>query len=83
MPGDIVEVNMGAQIPADIVLLKCESMKVDHSSLTGESDELERIVDKFVDNIFESPNVAFFGTTCTSGSGTGIIIKTGNQTVIG
>mmetsp|Transcript_22779 Transcript_22779/g.21989 ORF Transcript_22779/g.21989 Transcript_22779/m.21989 type:complete len:180 (+) Transcript_22779:716-1255(+) len=58
-------------------------MKVDNSSLTGESEELERVVDKFVENIFESPNVAFFGTTCTSGSGTGIIIKTGNQTVIG
>lgn len=34
-------------------------------------------------NIFESHNVAFFGTMCTSGSGTGIVFKTGDNTVIG
>jgi sodium/potassium-transporting ATPase subunit alpha len=34
-------------------------------------------------NIFESKNVAFFGTACVEGSGTGIVIKTGDNTVIG
>lgn len=34
-------------------------------------------------NIFESPNVAFFGTMCTLGSGTGVVIRTGDDTVIG
>ncbi len=58
-------------------------MKVNNSSLTGESEELLRKVDKHKPNIFESPNVAFFGTLCTSGNGTGIVIKTGNNTVIG
>lgn len=83
MPGDIVEINTGLAVPADVVLVKTEDMKVNNSSLTGESEELVRKVDKYKDNIFESPNVAFFGTTCTSGSGTGIVIKTGNNTVIG
>ena len=58
-------------------------MKVNNASLTGESEDLVRIVDQKTTNIFESPNVAFFGTMCTAGTGTGIVIKTGDSTVIG
>jgi len=58
-------------------------MKVNNASLTGESEDLLRIPDERAKNIFESPNVAFFGTACTNGSGIGIVFKTGDQTVIG
>lgn len=58
-------------------------MKVNNSSLTGESEELERQPDLKNKNIFESPNVAFFGTSCTAGYGYGIVFKTGDSTVIG
>lgn len=58
-------------------------MKVNNASLTGESEELLRLPEEKADNIFESPNVAFFGTACTSGKGVGIVFKTGDETVIG
>ena len=83
VPGDIVEVNSGDNIPSDMVIIKANEMKVNNSSLTGESEELLRIPEEKTKNIFESPNVAFFGTMCTSGNGTGIVFKTGDNTVIG
>jgi sodium/potassium-transporting ATPase subunit alpha len=58
-------------------------MKVNNASLTGESEDLLRVVDSKTTNIFESPNVAFFGTMCTAGTGLGVVIKTGDSTVIG
>jgi sodium/potassium-transporting ATPase subunit alpha len=83
VPGDIVEVNIGENIPADMIIIKSNEMKVNNASLTGESEELLRNPDEKSKNIFESPNVAFFGTACTNGSGIGIVFKTGDQTVIG
>jgi P-type E1-E2 ATPase len=65
--GDIVEVCNGSNIPADLVLIKANEMKVNNSSLTGESEDILRIVDEHHKSIFESPNVAFFGTSCTNG----------------
>lgn len=58
-------------------------MKVNNSSLTGESEDLIRIPEEHKENIFESPNVAFFGTMCTNGEGTGLVFKTGDNSVIG
>ena len=58
-------------------------MKVNNASLTGEPEELLRKVDLKAQNIFESPNVAFFGTMCTAGLGQGIVFRTGDDTVIG
>ena len=70
-------------MPADIVLIQCTEMKVNNSSLTGESEELLRSLDEKEQNIFETKNVCFFGTSCTSGKGIGIVFKTGQNTVIG
>ena len=83
VPGDIVEVAIGSSVPADIVLFKAIEMKVNNASLTGESEEILRVPEEKAKNIFESPNVAFFGTSCTNGVGVGIVIKTGDNTVIG
>lgn len=58
-------------------------MKVNNSSLTGESEDLLRLPEEKNKNIFESANVAFFGTSCTNGQGVGIVFKTGDETVIG
>ncbi len=62
VPGDIVEIQNGLNVPADVVLIKVNELKVNQASLTGESKELTRSVDKKDENIFESSNVAFFGT---------------------
>ena len=58
-------------------------MKVNNASLTGESEDILRLPEEKSKNIFESGNVAFFGTSCTNGSGIGIVFKTGDRTVIG
>lgn len=78
-----MEIQTGNSIPADIVLLVANEMKVNNASLTGESEDLLRVPEENKTNIFESPNVAFFGTLCTNGNGTGIVFKTGDDTVIG
>ena len=67
-----------------MIILKSDELKVNNASLTGESEDI--LLDPLVepaDNIFESKNVAFFGTTCTYGNGQGICFRTGDSTVIG
>jgi sodium/potassium-transporting ATPase subunit alpha len=84
VPGDIVKIKGGENIPCDVVIFKSNEMKVNNASLTGEMMDID--VDPDVEpnnNIFESHNVAFFGTQCTAGEGIGICFKTGDGTVIG
>ena len=84
VPGDIVKIKGGENIPCDVIIFKSNEMKVNNASLTGEMMDIE--VDPDLEpcpNIFESHNVAFFGTQCTAGEGLGICFKTGDDTVIG
>lgn len=84
MPGDIVEVTTGNKIPGDIRILESQEMKVDNSSLTGESDPLLRTPEcTHPDHPLETMNLAFFGTTCKEGTAKGVVISTGDNTVIG
>jgi sodium/potassium-transporting ATPase subunit alpha len=84
VPGDIVEVKAGDRIPADIRIIWCQEMKVDNSSLTGESDPLLREVKcTRKDNPLETANLAFFGTLCKEGLGKGVVINIGDKTIIG
>lgn len=83
VPGDIVKVKEGDNIPADIRIIECFEMKVNNSSLTGESEDLPWKSEKTSDNPFETKNIAFFGTKCTAGGCIGVVFKTGDSTVIG
>ena len=56
---------------------------MNNASLTGEAEELLRKPDERNGNAFESPNVAFSGTSCTMGKGVGMVFKTGDDTAIG
>lgn len=58
-------------------------MKVDNSSLTGESQLLLRSVECTNENPLETKNLAFFGTLCKEGNGKGVVIFTGDRTVLG
>jgi sodium/potassium-transporting ATPase subunit alpha len=79
-----VIVEFGKRIPADLRILESNEMKVDNSSLTGESLLLLRSVEcTNPGNPLETKNLAFFGTLCKEGSGKGIVIGTGDRTVIG
>ena len=83
VPGDLIRLKGGENIPADIRIVECHEMKVNNASLTGESDDLLRKVQKTADNPLETANLAFFGTSCTFGNGVGCVINTGDRTVIG
>lgn len=81
--GDVVTVKGGDRIPADLRIVEASSMKVDNSSLTGESEPQSRSPDFTHDNPLETKNIAFFSTNCNEGSATGIVINIGDNTVMG
>lgn len=85
VPGDVVRIKAGARIPADIRILEANSgLSVDNSSLTGESEPLKRTIECTNEKApLETRNLAFFGTTCAEGTGKGLVINTGDRTVIG
>ncbi|CAM6031377.1 unnamed protein product [Sphagnum compactum] len=81
--GDIVEVKGGDRIPADIRVIKAHGCKVDNSSLTGESEPQTRSSELTSDNPLETRNLAFFSTNCVEGAAQGIVINTGDRTIMG
>ncbi|UYV71254.1 ATP1A2 [Cordylochernes scorpioides] len=81
--GDLIEVKGGDRIPADIRIVWCQGMKVDNSSLTGESEPQSRSPECTHENPLETKNIAFYSTNCVEGAATGIVINTGDNTVMG
>ncbi|XP_067365562.1 sodium/potassium-transporting ATPase subunit alpha-3b isoform X2 [Channa argus] len=81
--GDLIEVKGGDRIPADIRVVSAHGCKVDNSSLTGESEPQNRSPDCTHDNPLETRNIAFFSTNCVEGTARGIVICTGDRTVMG
>ena len=85
VPGDIIYLESGETIPADIRILSCESLKVDESALTGESVPVQKSSDVLKNNLIlqEQKNMLFLGTSITNGKSTGIVVSTGKNTEIG
>uniref|UniRef100_A0A669BP06 Sodium/potassium-transporting ATPase subunit alpha n=1 Tax=Oreochromis niloticus TaxID=8128 RepID=A0A669BP06_ORENI len=81
--GDLVEIKGGDRVPADIRIITSQGCKVDNSSLTGESEPQTRSPECTHENPLETRNIAFFSTTCLEGVATGVIINTGDRTIIG
>ena len=85
VPGDIIYLESGETVPADIRILSCESLKVDESALTGESVPVQKSANVLKENLIlqEQKNMLFLGTSITNGKCTGIVISTGKNTEIG
>lgn len=83
VPGDVLLFTEGDKIPADARLIETAGLKVNHASLTGESEPLLRNHDPFPGELFESSNIVFAGTTVISGSGRAIVFATGMKTEFG
>ncbi|RKP25450.1 hypothetical protein SYNPS1DRAFT_15649 [Syncephalis pseudoplumigaleata] len=83
VPGDVVFVRMGDKVPADLRIFASSDLKVDNSSLTGESEPQARTKDNDHKNPLEATNVAFNGTLVVAGEGYGVAIRTGDHTVLG
>uniref|UniRef100_A0A674MJ74 Sodium/potassium-transporting ATPase subunit alpha n=1 Tax=Takifugu rubripes TaxID=31033 RepID=A0A674MJ74_TAKRU len=81
--GDLVEIKGGDRVPADLRIISSSGCKVDNSSLTGESEPQTRSPEFTHDNPLETRNICFFSTNCVEGTARGIVIATGDQTVMG
>lgn len=81
--GDIVQVKMGDKVPADLRVLYTNKFTVDNSSLTGESEPVELHSEMTSENPLETANLAFFGCLAVDGTCTGVVIATGDRTVLG
>lgn len=83
VPGDVVLVRMGDKNPADILVFSASDCSVDNSSLTGESEPQERTKDNSMSNPLEASNLMFNSTLVVSGEAYGVVIRTGDRTVLG
>lgn len=86
VPGDIVYLEAGRQIPADLRLIATSSLKIEEASLTGESLPVEKDSDFTAGKklaLGDRHNMAFMSTSVVYGHGEGVVTATGMQTEIG
>ena len=86
VPGDIILLQEGNSVPADIRLSESESIRINEASLTGESNAVDKITDALKDGdlpLGDRVNMAYKGTQIISGHGKGIVVATGMQTELG
>ena len=85
VPGDIILLQAGDKVPADLRLLYSRNLQVDESALTGESVPVEKNVEPLGQEtiLAERINMAYASSMITYGQGTGIVIATGDYTEVG
>src|SRR5688572_15539493 len=86
VPGDIVMLKAGDIVPADIRLLETHSLNINESSLTGESNAVDKGSEPIKDEnlpLGDRKNMGFMGTFITKGHGKGLVVATQMQTELG
>ncbi|MED5486784.1 MAG: cation-translocating P-type ATPase [Candidatus Thermoplasmatota archaeon] len=85
VPGDIIWLDDGLNVPADIRLIEIHQLLIDESSLTGESNVIHKTTDPVAGDAIlqEQSNMAFMGTVSASGRAKGVVTRTGMSTVLG
>ncbi len=85
VPGDIVLLEAGAKVPADLRLFYTRDLKIDESTLTGESVPVAKSINELPPDLplADRTNMAFCSTLVTYGQGRGIVVATGKTTEIG
>ncbi len=85
VPGDIVLLESGNKVPADLRLVEVQSLTADESFLTGESIAAEKKLEILPEDtqVSDRSNMSFAGSTLTAGRGAGIVIGTGEDTQVG
>ena len=85
--GDVILLNAGDLIPADLRIIEATDLFVNQSSLTGESDSVKKLAESEqkgkIEDITDLDTICFMGTNVISGSAAGIVIKTGDDTYFG
>lgn len=85
VPGDIVFLEPGNRVPADLRLVEATGLMVDESLLTGESVPVEKKTDRLAEDLVvsERTNMVFAGTTVVAGRAMGVVVATGMATEVG
>ena len=85
VPGDVVLLESGDKIPADLRLVEAKNLRTEEAALTGESVPAEKGVDAVPVNatVGDRESMAFSGTMVVSGRATGVVVSTGNETELG
>jgi Ca2+-transporting ATPase len=84
VPGDVVLLEAGAIVPADLRLVEAPQLRLDESALTGESEAVLKATDPTSDvAVADRTGMAFRGTVVATGRGTGIVTATGAATEVG
>ena len=87
--GDVIKLSAGDMLPADALLLETRDFFIQQSSLTGESESIEKKAmwipseDETQKTVLESERFVFMGSNVVSGSALAVILVTGNDTMIG
>ncbi len=85
VPGDVVGIEAGERVPADLRIFEADELAIEESSLTGESDPVDKDIDPVGADapLAERTSMAFLGTTVTSGRGRAVVVATGSATEVG
>jgi cation-transporting ATPase F len=85
VPGDLVLLEAGDKVPADLRLLRSRELRIDESALTGESTPAEKSVEPLAEEtvLGDRANMAYSGSLTVHGSAAGIATATGDRTEIG
>ncbi|MGD9124499.1 MAG: HAD-IC family P-type ATPase [Desulfarculaceae bacterium] len=85
VPGDIVHIEAGDKLPADLRLITVNGLKTNDFALTGESVPQEKQLEAMAQDapLGDRDNMAYAGTTVATGSGTGVVVATGMDTETG
>jgi magnesium-transporting ATPase (P-type) len=85
VPGDIVSLQSGDKVPADLRLFKIHELRIEEAMLTGESVPVEKTISPVAEHaaIGDRKCLAYSGTLVTYGQGLGVVVTTGDRTEIG
>ena len=85
VPGDVVLLESGDRIPADLRLVDVKSLRTEEAALTGESVPIDKTTDPVAEKatVGDRAGMAFSGTLVASGRGTGVVVATGSDTELG
>ena len=85
VPGDVVILESGDKIPADLRLINAKNLRTEEAALTGESVPADKGTDVAPNNatVGDRENMAFSGTMVVSGRATGVVVATGSDTELG
>jgi len=85
VPGDVVLLESGDRIPADLRLVDAKNLRTEEAALTGESVPIDKTTNAVAEKatVGDREGMAFSGTLVSSGRGTGVVVATGSNTELG